>query len=52
MFGVIGDTTRGGDGRTGGAAVNYWGLNFREKIVWLAVDVESQFRDGSFTRTT
>jgi hypothetical protein len=35
MFGVIEDTTRCGDGRTWGAAVNYWGLNFREKENWL-----------------
>jgi hypothetical protein len=35
MFGVIGDTMRGGDGRTNGAGVNYWGLNFREKKNWL-----------------
>jgi hypothetical protein len=35
MFGVIGDTTRGGDGRKDSAAVNYRGLNFREKKVWL-----------------
>lgn len=35
MFGVIEDTAQGGDGRTQGAAVNYWGLNFREKKIWL-----------------
>jgi hypothetical protein len=35
VFGVIGDTTRGGGERTDGAGVNYWGLNFRRKIVWL-----------------
>jgi len=35
MSGVIGDTTRGGDGRTDSAGVNYWGLNFREKKNWL-----------------
>ena len=35
MFGTIGDTTRGGDGRTDNAAVNYWGPDFREKQNWL-----------------
>ena len=35
MFGTIGDTTRGGDGRTDSAGVNYWGLDFREKRNWL-----------------
>jgi hypothetical protein len=35
MFGVIGDTTRGRDGRRDGAGVNYRGLNVREKKVWL-----------------
>ena len=35
VFGVIGDTTRGEGERTDGAGVNYWGLNFRRKIVWL-----------------
>lgn len=44
MFGVIGDTTRGADGRTGGAAVNYWGLNFREKKKWLG-GASSFFRE-------
>lgn len=33
--GVIGDTTRGGDGRTCGAGVNYRGLDFRTKRIWL-----------------
>ncbi len=35
VFGVIGDTTRGGGERTDVAGVNYWGANFRRKIVWL-----------------
>jgi hypothetical protein len=33
--GVIGDTARGGKRRTCGVGVNYWGLNFREKWIWL-----------------
>lgn len=32
MFGATGDTVRGGDGRTKGAAVNYWGTGFSEEI--------------------
>jgi hypothetical protein len=35
MFGAIGDTAREGGWRTKGAAVNYRGLDFREKWNWL-----------------
>ncbi len=35
LVGVIGDTARGRDGRTDGAGVNYWGLNFRTNRIWL-----------------
>jgi len=43
MFGVIGDTTRGGDGRTCGTAVN--GTGFSDEIV-LAPRERHTFEHG------
>lgn len=34
-FGYVGDSRRGGDGRTDGAGVNYWGKKLRREGVWL-----------------
>jgi hypothetical protein len=31
----VGDTARGGDGRTEGNGVNYWGMGFRREENWL-----------------
>ncbi len=46
LFGVIGDTARGWDGRTDGAGVNYWGLNFRTNRIWLNSPLTSPPTDG------
>jgi hypothetical protein len=44
--GAIGDMTEGMTGRTTGVGVNYWGLDFRTKMIWLNSPLTSSAPDG------